>query len=170
MIRSVITKADIVLAVVLAAACALLCWVVYGSGQEGNLVQVRVDGEIYGEYPLSQDRTVRIDTDKSFSWEADNPDYDSPDASDSSGDAAHHNQLIIKDGRAFMSEASCPDGYCLNQYKSAGGIDQSNQSLVCLPNKVVVAVINEEGSESLENDGPDIISGAPETGGGDSES
>lgn len=46
------------------------------------------------------------------------------------------NHLIIKDGQAYMSEASCPDKVCIHQ----GHIQDPGQLIVCLPNLVIVKV------------------------------
>lgn len=46
------------------------------------------------------------------------------------------NRLIIQNGTAFITEASCPDKVCVRQ----GTIREAGQSLVCLPNKVIVTI------------------------------
>lgn len=46
------------------------------------------------------------------------------------------NRLIIKDGQAYMTEASCPDKLCVRQ----GSISETGQSIVCLPNRVIVTI------------------------------
>lgn len=46
------------------------------------------------------------------------------------------NVLVIKDGVAYLSEASCPDHLCMNM----GKIKNVGQSVICLPNRVVVAI------------------------------
>ena len=86
-------------------------------------VVVTIDGEVYGAYPLSEDRTERIEL---------------PDGS--------YNILIISDGYADVSEASCPDQICVKH----NHIRYSKESIVCLPNKVVVTV---EGGKENEIDG-----------------
>lgn len=60
------------------------------------------------------------------------------------------NVLIIEDGCAYMREASCPDGLCIKQ----GRIHLNGQSLVCLPNRLVVTV---KGGQK-DTMGVDIIS------------
>jgi hypothetical protein len=37
-----------------------------------------------------------------------------------------------------VEEASCPDGLC----KSMGRISMSGQSIICLPNKVVIEILD----------------------------
>ena len=44
--------------------------------------------------------------------------------------------LVIQDGCARIEEADCPDKLCVKQ----GTVSKSGESLVCLPNRVVVAV------------------------------
>lgn len=92
---------------------------------EGDRVTVTLDGRTVGEYSLAEDREVRI--------ESDNGGY---------------NILVIKDGKASVSTASCPDGIC----SSHRPINMKGESIICLPNKVVVEIRNEK------SDQPDIIS------------
>lgn len=83
----------------------------------GDQVLVEVDGVVYGRYDLRENTTVRIET----------------------GDGGY-NVLQIADGYACVTEASCPDKLCVHQHK----IRQSDESIICLPNKVVVSIIQEE--------------------------
>lgn len=53
------------------------------------------------------------------------------------------NVLVIEDGEAYMLEANCPDGLCLSQ----SAIHQNNESIICLPNRVIVEVENSVESE-----------------------
>ncbi|ADL06750.1 protein of unknown function DUF1312 [[Clostridium] saccharolyticum WM1] len=48
--------------------------------------------------------------------------------------------LVIKDGYASITEASCPDKVCVR----TGRIHKSGELIVCLPNRVVVTI---EGGE-----------------------
>lgn len=62
-----------------------------------------------------------------------------------------HNVLTIRDGCADITDADCPDKLCVTQKK----ISRKGETLVCLPHKLVVKVI--EGTEN-GNRGPDAIS------------
>lgn len=62
------------------------------------------------------------------------------------GEGEHTNLLIIENGEAAVVEASCPDHVCINQ----GRIGFNGQSIVCLPNKLVVTI---EGGADTEIDG-----------------
>ena len=91
---------------------------------EGDTVRVLVDGKLYGEYPLSKNLSEDIHT----------------------GDD-HINRLAIKDGKAYMESATCPDGICVDH----APIFRDGESIVCLPHGVVVTVITDEGES------PDIV-------------
>jgi hypothetical protein len=90
---------------------------------EGDTVRVTVCGELYGEYPLSQDTTVEIRNGENL------------------------NLLIIEGGRARVETASCPDGICVSHKP----ISRDGESIICLPNEVVVSV------HKTKTDAPDII-------------
>lgn len=114
-------KKDIILLaaiLVICAVCALFMFV-FDTG-EGNYAEITVNGQLYGVYDLSTDQVIEIDT------------------------GYGHNVLEIKDGKAQMTEADCPDGYCMDQ----GSISANKQTIVCLPNKVVVSVVITDEEES----------------------
>ena len=112
----------IFIAALILVFCLIGLWFML-SGKEGDTVTVTVDKSIFGEYPLNEDRTVEIRS--ADAW----------------------NILIIKDGRAAVESASCPDGLC----SAHRAISRDGESIICLPNKVVIFV-----SANSENE-PDII-------------
>lgn len=109
-------KYDMILAAVLVLIAVLIWLFIYLTRSEGASVLVTVDGEVYGEYPLSTDTEIRI------------------------GGEETYNLLVIKDGEAEVVEASCPDKLCVNQ----GKISFNGQSIICLPNKLIVEVTGGE--------------------------
>ena len=115
---------DILFIAVLLFLCAAAAIFMTLTRTAGDSVTVTVDGEVFGEYPLHEDCTVEIRTERGY------------------------NLLIIGDGVARVAEASCPDGICA----AHAPISHSGESIICLPNKVVVAV------HSAEDEGPDVIS------------
>lgn len=78
----------------------------------GETVVVRVDGEEYARLPLGDDAELLIE-----------------------GVNGGTNLLIVKDGKAYISEASCPDLVCVH----TGRADEL-KSIVCLPNRVTVSI------------------------------
>ena len=122
-----LVRNDIVLIVgiLLVAAIGLVYLFVFRA--EGNTVKVTVDGKTYGVYSMSKDMTEDIYTGEN---------------------GEHHNRLVIKDGKAFMESATCPDGICV----AHNPIYRDKESIVCLPHGVVITVITSES-----NDDPDII-------------
>ena len=50
------------------------------------------------------------------------------------------NFLLIQDGKADMIEADCPDQICVEQK----AVSKNKESIICLPNKVIVEVIGGE--------------------------
>ena len=82
-------------------------------GETGAKAVVTVAGEVYGTYPLAQDDEIEIKI-----------------------DGRAENVLQIKDGKADMIEADCPDKLCVHQK----AIERTNETIVCLPHKVVVEI------------------------------
>ncbi len=114
-------KNDIIFIAALLLVLAIIGCCLLLFRKEGNTVRVTVDGEVYGEYPLDKDRVVEIKSKNGY------------------------NILVIENGTAYVSEASCPDGVC----SSHRPIKFGGASIICLPNKVVVSI------ETKEND--DIV-------------
>lgn len=114
-------KADALLLLALFLAGLLVAGILVLTGRNGATVQVRVSGEVTASYPLDTDRTVVIE-----------------------GADGGTNTLVIRDGEAFVESASCPDGLCVGM----GHIKRSGQSVVCLPNEVVVEITEGETGEA----------------------
>ncbi len=53
------------------------------------------------------------------------------------------NVLVINDGEAYISESNCPDKVCVNHAK----ISSEGESIICLPNKLVIEVTKENEYE-----------------------
>ena len=86
--------------------------------QSAGIVNVTVDGELFGTYSLEKEQEIEInDT----------------------------NHLMIKDGQADMIEAACPDQICVEHIS----ISKNKETIVCLPNKVIVEIV---GGEDIEMD------------------
>ena len=98
-------------------AFALMMLVGYnGFAKVGDEVCIYVDGIEFGRYQLNEEQIVHIQG---------------------------TNILEIKDGKARMIDADCPDKLCMRQ-KS---ISKNRESIICLPNKISVEVISKEENE-----------------------
>ena len=78
-----------------------------------------VDGVEYGRYPLSEDHTETIRFED-----------------------GSYNRFAIQDGYVSMPEASCPDQICVHHSR----ISRNKETIVCLPDKVVITIENGEDS------------------------
>ncbi len=108
-------KTDIILLVAIVLVAAVALTVIYlVLGGSGEVVVVTVDGEEYARLPLDEDTQITIASENGT------------------------NVLVIKDGEAYISEASCPDKICVHTGKA-----DEVKSIVCLPNKVTVRVESE---------------------------
>ena len=100
---------------------------------QGNMVEVRVSGKIVGTYWLNENKKVTIE-----------------------GKAKDKNILVIRNGKAMMEEADCPDELCVKK----GEIYRVSESIICLPHEVVVEIkkndlenekeISEKGEENVD--------------------
>ena len=92
---------------VIALACYLInSFVIHSSGAS---VTVTVNGEVYGTYALSEEQEIDING---------------------------TNHLSIRNGKADMTDADCPDKLCVHQR----AISRDRETIVCLPNRIVVEV------------------------------
>mgnify|MGYP001716460350 CR=1 FL=1 len=88
----------------------------------GTQVTVYVDGEEVGRWSLEASVDEVIQTE------------------------AGSNRLVIKDGKAAITEADCPDEICIKQ----GQISRTGQTIVCLPHKLVIEVEGKAGENELD--------------------
>ncbi|MCI6013339.1 MAG: NusG domain II-containing protein [Firmicutes bacterium] len=121
-----IKKADILLFFIILAFGLAVSWWSLTENSAGEKAVVTVDGRLYGTYPLSEDQTVEIIQEN-----------------------GHHNDITIKDGQVSMTFSDCRNQICV----ASGAISQTKDTIVCLPNKVVVEIIGEKPGDV------DIITG-----------
>ncbi len=113
-------KADFIVIAVVAVVAAVLLVFLYGVNDNGNIVQIQVDGTVVEELPIDVDTRREITTDEGT------------------------NVLVIENGSAYMEQADCPDGICVN-HKS---ISKSGESIICLPHKVVISIVSSDSNDS----------------------
>ena len=113
----IIKKADILLFVILIAFSIGLTAVSFAVGSDsGSKVLVTVNGVTYGTYDLATDQEVKIESD------------------------GHLNKIVIEDGTVRMVEANCHNHVCIQE----GKISRANETIICLPNRVMVRITGEE--------------------------
>lgn len=112
-------KRDIILIASILAVAIALFLLVELTKEEGAGVVVKVDGVEIAEYSLSKNGTYPLN--------------------------GGTNILVIEDGRAYLSDANCPDKLCVHQ----GKISRTGEVITCLPNKLTVTVFGAEESVDL---------------------
>lgn len=111
-----IKKADIILGIAIVILGIAFTILIAVTGTHGSRVVVTVAGDLYGTYDLNENQEIVINQ------------------------GSHTNKVTIKDGTVSMDFSDCKNQICVKHKK----IDSSNESITCLPNKVMVTI---EGSE-----------------------
>lgn len=115
------SKNDKILLLVIAILCVMVLLAYkFWPKKAAFQVEILVDGKLVQTCDLSQNQTMPIKV----------------------GDKTT-NILEISNHQAYMKEADCPDHLCIKQGKIAYG----GESIVCLPNRVVIQVKSDEKSE-----------------------
>jgi len=112
-------KRDIILIASILVVAIAFFLIVELTKEEGAGVVVKVDGVEVAEYSLSKNGTYPLN--------------------------GGTNILVIEDGRAYLSDANCPDKLCVHQ----GKISRTGEVITCLPNKLTVTVFGAEESVDL---------------------
>ena len=113
----IIKKADIILFICLILIGGALSYLAFSGSSTGDLVVVKVNGEVYGKYSLTKDRTITVNRD------------------------GHMNKITIKGGKVQVSKSNCKNQVCVKQRS----ISTTHQNIVCIPNRVVVSIEGKGG-------------------------
>lgn len=103
------TKLWITITAALALLCLALTLWLFRPGQKAVTVTVISEGKVLYTLPLAVDRTLQIRSSNGC------------------------NTVTVKDGKAAVTEADCPDGHCM-----ARGFCDGGAQIVCLPNRLVL--------------------------------
>lgn len=109
--NDVLLLAGILLSSIIIFVVMLLIGGAHGEGED-KYVLVTVDGGVYGEFPLSEDTVVSVD------------------------ELLGHNTIVISGGQVCISEADCPDRYCVKH----SAVSKIGGTIICLPHKLVVEI------------------------------
>lgn len=110
---------DVIFIAAILLALTVIGLILHIFSEQGDTVTVTVDQNVYGIYPLNRNAEIEIRSQNGF------------------------NLLIIRNGEAFVESASCPDGIC----SSHRPIKEDGESIICLPNRVVISVSSENKPE-----------------------
>ena len=116
---------DILLVAGIVVVVAVFSLVYFLTRREGAYASVIKDGDEIARYSLSENITVPI--------------YD---------DETVTNVLVIEDGKAYMSEAICPDQICVKHR----AISKVGETIVCLPQELVIKIVASDNT-----DAPDVV-------------
>ncbi len=108
--------------------CSIIAFFAVNSTQtrQGGKVVIKIDGQIYRTLDFSATTHEEIIIENN----------------------GHRNVLLIDNGRVDMIEANCPDKTCVRQKP----IQYENQTIVCLPSKLVIEIEAQIGIEESEID------------------
>ena len=84
-------------------------------GEAATHAEIISDGQVMHRVNLLVDREITVTTDD-----------------------GGRNVITVKDGKIGVTEASCPDHYCMHR-----GMCNSGAQIVCLPNKLVIRFVGE---------------------------
>ena len=128
----------ILLAAICAAAAIFLGIQPFSSSADGNgEVEIYIDGELCGTYPLQEDRYIMISESSCTDYAREDPERARKIEKDAT------NCLEISDGKAQMTWADCRDQICVDHRS----ISREGESIICLPNKVTISISGGEESE-----------------------
>ena len=113
-------KRDFILIGSILAVILIAFAVVTLTKKDGAYVVVKVDGKEVATYSLSEDGEHELN--------------------------GGTNILRIEDGKAYLTDATCPDHLCVNQ----GKIDQTGETITCLPNRLTVTVVGAGDETDVE--------------------
>lgn len=81
--------------------------------EENAVLEIRIAGDLYGTYSLSEDQTLEIHN------------------------SYGNNTLTISGGTAVMTASDCRNQICVR----SGGISEPGQMIVCLPHRLSVEIL-----------------------------
>ena len=109
------TRTWIVLFAVLLLLCGGLSFYMLTPGEAAGFARITSHGEVVNTVSLHLDQQFTVETE------------------------AGSNTITVKDGKIAVTEASCPDHYCMKR-----GFCNSGSDIVCLPNRLVITFLGEQ--------------------------
>lgn len=109
------TTTWVILMALVLAVCVGLSIFLLQPGQAADRIEIWSEGELKYSLSLRVDQTITIET------------------------ATGSNTVTIRDGAVAVTEADCPDHYCMHRGFCTGGSE-----IVCLPNRLVIRFLEEQ--------------------------
>ena len=108
-----IKKGDIILSAGIIVLAVVFIFLFSFFKVQGKQVVITVDGEAFGKYSIDYDQEIEVKTELGV------------------------NTVVIRDGKVSVSNADCPDKYCVNHV----AVDETGETVVCLPHRMIVEVL-----------------------------
>ena len=115
------TKVFIILFALVLILCLGLSAFLLLPGEDAAYAEIRSQGQVLKVVDLSRDQQFTVDT---------------PDGG--------HNVVTVRDGKIAVTEANCPDHYCMQR-----GFCSSGAQIVCLPNQLVIQFTGESTIDAV---------------------
>lgn len=112
-----IKKGDILVLAAVLCIAALSFFFINLFAATGNIVEIKVDNKVVNQISLDENLIFDVEI-----------------------DGTKTNTVQVKDGKVSVTYANCPDLIC--QHHSE--ISKTGESIICLPNKVVVSIIGSD--------------------------
>ena len=114
-----IKRKDLILFFILLCLSILILLISFFGKTEGNYVIIQQNGVKIEELSLDKNGTYVIE------------------------DGTYYNKLVIRDGAVYVEDANCRDLICVRH----GSISKVNETITCLPHKLIVYVVGDNISE-----------------------
>lgn len=105
-------KGDVLICLFLILAGIAMLFAFSGA-KPGEWVEIHTNGTLYGRYSLNENKILDLKTEHGS------------------------NKIVIEKGKVWVSESSCRDKLEIK----AGKIQKDGESLICLPNRLVVSIV-----------------------------
>ena len=109
-----------ILLAVLVTVCLGLSFLLMGGDEPAALAEIRCGGTL--------NRIVDLSVDQEFTIPC----------------SGGYNTITVRDGKIAVTEADCPDQYCVKQ-----GFCNSGVQIVCLPHKLVIRFLDDSGVDGF---------------------
>ncbi|MBP5309922.1 MAG: NusG domain II-containing protein [Lachnospiraceae bacterium] len=114
-------KHDLILLAMFILIAAILFFIINRTDEiKGDYVLITLNNSEYARIPLNKDTVLSIDSDKG------------------------KNTVVVSDKEVYVESADCPDQICVDH----AHIMYEGETIVCLPHRLIIKIVSEEGSET----------------------